>query len=433
MPSFLYSETYTYYKGLIETGHLAPGSKMPSLRQCCKDRGISKTTAENAYFALIADGYIISKERSGYYVSSIKRILPENNTNTPDNKAFPDNNKNKYDLSIIGEDTSAFCFDLWFKYMKSAMRDREILSSFGEKQGEKLLRSEIASYIRNSRNIFCTENNVVIGASTQCLLGIALSLLKEKGCQTASLPTVNFSAYARSFEDNGYSVSFRNKNADIIYVSPFHMTLWGEVMSRERRFELSMHSKTGHWVIEDDYLSDFNYSGSAAPSIFSLNGGEHCIYIGSFSRVLLPSIRISFMILPDELIEIYNSIGIYFDQTASKTEQIALFRLLRDRQINKHIKKIRRLYGKKREILISILDEICRKENFYMPSCDCGTEIGVIAEKLDDRDIEKLLSKYEISCRIIRQDKDKTLLLFSCGIIDIEKLLELKEKVSDNK
>ena len=126
------------------------------------------------------------------------------------------------------------------------------------------------------------------------------------------------------FNDAGFEVHTRDKNADIIYVSPSHMTRWGDVMSNKRRLELVEYSfNNNSTVIEDDYENDFLYNVKPTPALFTLGHGN-VIYIGSFSAMLLPGIRISFMVLNDKLTKLYNQNKYKFAQTASKTEQIAL-------------------------------------------------------------------------------------------------------------
>ena len=258
--NILYIKTYSYYKELIEDGKFLPGDRMPSLRECCKELGISKTTAEAAYFQLVADGYIVSQERSGYYVSMNKKASLNKNQLATTNPKKSKKIAVRYDFSKIGEDPEYFCFSLWQRYMKSALRYTETLVSYGNSQGEEELREEIAEYVRKNRNIYCTLDDIVIGASTQSLLMILLPILKNEGLRTASVPTVGFERYAKVFEDNSFAVGYRDKEADVIYVSPAHMTSYGEAMSLKRRHEIAKHSENGHIIIEDDYQNEFNYS-----------------------------------------------------------------------------------------------------------------------------------------------------------------------------
>ena len=434
----LYIETYSYYRQLIEEEKLSAGERMPSLRECCKELNISKTTAESAYFQLVADGYIVSRERSGFFVSDIRRDSLNKSQQSPNKTYEPilegnndDSYEASYDFSKIGEDPEYFCFSLWQRYMKSSLRFTETLMSYGNPQGEIELREEISNYVKKNRNIYCTADDVVIGASTQSLLMILLPILKNEGMRTASVPAIGFDRYAKVFEDNDFAVGYRDKEADVIYVSPAHMTSYGEVMSLKRRYEITKHSEDGHIIIEDDYQNEFNYSKHPCPSIFALSKGENVVYLGGFSRVLMPSIRISFMILPTGLKEKYKEISSKYDQTASKTEQLALCHFLRDDQLNRHIRKIKRLYGVKRERLAEILGWLCEglsgadKRKVSLLIGECGTEMEIRVQGIGRDVLEYYLSEHDMKCAVNEQEGETFHLLFSCGIIGLEKMKEI--------
>ena len=429
-PRILYMETYAYYRTLIENGTLEKGTRMPSLRRCCRERSISKTTAENAYFQLAADGYIVSRERSGFFVSSAGVVAPA--VQAPESMTGTETPavSSPYDFSRVGEDASAFCFGLWQKYMKSVMRDTSALISYGEAQGEAELREELACYVRKRRNIYCSAENIVVGASTQNLLSLLLPMLREKGLRRASVPTASFSHSARVFADFGFRVGYRDKQAEIIYVSPSHMTAWGEVMSLKRRYEIHEHSRKGHLILEDDYQNDFNYSGQPCPSIYALSGGEHVVYMGSFSRVLLPSIRISYMILPRELVPLYARTSALYGQTSSKAEQLALCRFLRDDQLDRHVRKIKRLYGAKRELLREILEMFCDGKNYVPLIGESGTELAVRTSGVSEASVRRRLESLGMACRIVPEKNDRYLLIFSCGIISVQQMEELRQKLA---
>lgn len=423
----LYIKVCEHYKNLILKGQLKPGQKLPSIRKTCEELSVSKTTAENAYFQLTAEGFVMPKDKSGYYITDIvndKKKNESDSSKTRINRALAE--QIKYDFSKVGEDQDAFCFDLWQKYMKSAMRDYDKLLSYGMPQGEYDLRYEISEFVRKRRNIICTPEQIVIGAGTQNLLHVLLPLLKQY--KSASVPTIGFKEFAFIFENYGFKVGIRQKDNDIIYVAPAHMTRWGEVMPLKRRHELANHIKNGHFVIEDDYLNELVFSNESTPSIFALSGGTNVAYIGSFSRVLLPSIRISFMILPMDMVEAYNNVKNYMLQTASKTEQIALCSFLRDGHLLRHIKKLRKLYSRKVDLLLDELGKMCEMVNEELKNsdvnlellkCQSGTEAGVIIRCADVKNNAALLKKRLIDYKtnVLIREEDHILLIFSCSII----------------
>lgn len=145
----LYLEVYHYYRKMIMENRLLPGSKMPSLRKCAQDLKLSRTTIENAYLQLAADGYIIARPQSGYYVTDIARKQHHLTLEKP----FIDTIPCVYDFASSGVDRESFRFDLWQRYIKSALRQDERMLSYGEPQGEKDFREVLSDYVRERRNV----------------------------------------------------------------------------------------------------------------------------------------------------------------------------------------------------------------------------------------------------------------------------------------
>jgi len=335
-----YIEVYEYYKSLIIKGQYQSGDKMPSIRKACEVLSVSKTTVQNAYFELQADGYIISQPQSGYYVT----YSAPRKTQSAEPEKVED--KIKYDLKSGDADSESFDLKLWQRYIKSALRQKERMLSYGCAEGEEDLRQVLSHYIRDKRNVETSPDRIIVGAGVQALLSILCVLTKDR--KTVSFPTESFVQGISLFESSGYKVRTRYKDADIIYVSPSHMTSYGDVMPIKRRLELVKHSKEiGSLIIEDDFDSDFLYQSKPTPSLYALAGGENVIYMGSFSNVLIPGIRISYMVLTQELAIKFDKMKDCFAQTASKTEQIALCGYIRDGHIASQTRKIRRHYTAK--------------------------------------------------------------------------------------
>lgn len=346
-----YIEIYNYYKNLILTNQLKAGDKLPSVRAATQLLPVSKTTIQNAYFELQADGYVIASPKSGYYVTEQKNIVPKATTHTEENS------KILYDLKSGDADEESFDIKLWQRYIKSALRQEERLLSYGDVQGEADLREVLSDYIRTKRNVSASPDRIVVGAGVQSLLYILCSLIKNKG--TVSFPDKSFVQGMNLFADYGFEVKTRNKDAEIIYVSPSHMTSYGNVMPIKRRLELVEYSKErGSLVIEDDFDSDFLYQTKPIPSLFALSNAQNIIYMGSFSNVLIPGIRISFMVLTEGLANEFQKYKNRFSQTASKTEQIALCQYIRDGHINSQARKVRRLYTAKAKYFCDELQKV---------------------------------------------------------------------------
>ena len=297
-----------------------------------------------------ADGYIIANEKSGHYVSGIRSTGP-----TP-SKQQNNNNRIIYDLKSGGADEDAFNLKLWQRYIRNALRQQERLLSYSEVQGEYDLREVLSEYIREKRNVIASPDRIIIGAGVQCLLNVLCSLIKTR--DTVSFPDNSFRQGISLFEAYGFDVHTRYKDAKIIYVSPSHMTSYGDVMPTKRRLELVRHSeKMNSLIIEDDYDNDFMYHTKPTPSLYALSNAGNVVYMGSFSNVLIPAIRISFMVLTDELANEFNLSKDKFAQTASKTEQIALCGYIRDGHIKTQTRKVRRHYTSKARQLLNCIQE----------------------------------------------------------------------------
>jgi GntR family transcriptional regulator/MocR family aminotransferase len=413
----LYMEVYDYYKNSILEGRLRPGDKMPSLRKCSEELRLSRTTIENAYLQLAADGYIVSKAQSGYYVTNLVEHL--HLPHKKDNDIAP---PCRFDFASLGVDKESFRFDLWRRYIKSALRQDERLLSYGEAQGEKDFREALAAYIRERRNILCSADDIVVGASVQSLLQILCPLIKEVYKSTnVSFPNPAFVQGSTVFEDFGFQVRYRNKDSDVIYVSPAHMTKWGEIMPVSRRMELLRHASTnGRLVIEDDFENEFVYFQKPTPSLFGLSGGEGVVYIGSFSRLLLPSIRISFMILPAPLLAAYQKKADFYNQTASKAEQIALCQFIRDGHLAAQTRRLKRLYSAKLKQLLSAVRQVFGARSKIRIG-SAGTSLALTLPFTNGGEqLKKQAHAKGLRLQILNETESEVTVILSCSSMPIE-------------
>ncbi|WP_458457870.1 MocR-like pyridoxine biosynthesis transcription factor PdxR [Pseudobutyrivibrio sp.] len=421
----VYEQVYEFYVKQIEDKALKSGDKMPSIRESERTLNVSRTSIETAYLQLAADGYIYSVEKVGYFVSDMVERAMEKEKIEVGLKEKSDIKGYIYDLATIGEDKEVSCLQLWRRYMKSALRQEERLLNYPNNQGEEDLREEIASYVRKNRNIICSPEDIVIGAGFQNLLSLLIPLIP--GEKTISFPTKNFADGATIFKNAGFTVNYRDKESHVIYVTPSYMTKWGEVMTMKRRHELIDHArKNGHLIIEDDYQNEFVFSNKATPSLYAMTGGENIAFLGSFSRVLLPSVRISYLILPKGVRQEYEKIRRLYNQTASMAEQIALASFLRDGHLNRHIKKMRRLYEDKRKLMYKSLKQAFGNDGEIMLG-ESGMEMGV---KLSRNAINTKLDKCNVKVNVVETSEGTATFLVSCSKIDIEEIGEAVLKLN---
>ena len=422
----VYEKVCDYYINQMKEGALKPGDKMPSIRTSEKILGVSRTSIETGFLQLAADGYIYSVEKVGYFVSDILENngeLEEQETQIVNVGAKP----YEYDLATIGEDKTASCLDLWRRYMKSALRQEDRLLSYADNQGEYDLRQEIAAYVRKNRNIICSADDVVIGAGFQNLLQILIPLIP--GEKTISFPTKDFMDGAILFKNANFTVNFRDKESHVIYVTPSYMTKWGDVMTMKRRRELAEHvTKNNHLLIEDDYQNEFVYSSKPTPSLYAMTGGENVAFLGSFSRVLLPSVRISYLILPKKARKEYQKIRGLYNQTASKAEQIALAQFLRDGHLDRHIKKIKRIYDDKRNFMYEALNNSFSNDAEIIMG-ESGMEIAL---KLKGERVLEKIENSQIAVNILEASENAVTMLISCSKIETENIYKAIQKLNDS-
>lgn len=413
----LYMQIYNYYKDLITTGKLVSGSKLPSIRQSSAQLSVSRTTVENAYMQLAADGYIIAKPQSGYYVSGLNFALHKPNVGSVSGKSRK--NDIIYDFASAKVDRNSFDFNLWRRYIKSALRQDERLLSYGEPQGEYELRSALAKYIGEKRNVVCGSDSIIVGAGVQSLLHIICALWN--GEKSISFGDADFGQGIAVFADHGWDVRFGNCDASVIYTTPSHMNNLGSVMTvRERLALIRSADKNSSLIIEDDYDSEFSYFNRPAPSLQSLTGGHNIIYMGTFSRLLVPSIRISYMVLPPDLLSEYYLIADRYNQTASKTEQIALSRFISDGHLASQTRKLRKLYSAKAKFLADTVKTVFA-DSVDVSQTENGLKLCVVFKNAISA--EKLMSAAEKRGIAILAYTDKvgnTNMVLSCTSVETE-------------
>lgn len=339
-----YLRVYNYYKELILSEKLPARTKLPSIRKAAIQFQMSRTTMENAYLLLAAEGYIISKPQSGYYVTDIAEKQKEQIKITSSKKQ-KEQKAILYDFLTSNVDRDSFKFEVWRRYMKSALRQDERLYSYGEPQGEWDFREVLCGYLQKERSVVCSPEQIVIGAGVQSLLNILCPLIAQR--RRICFYNKEFIQGRAVFEDYRFEIceNYKEMGNGIYYVSPSQMTRWGGVMTITERRELIAEAyQQDFLIIEDDYNSEFRYYQKPTPSLQGLAGGRTVVYLGTFSKMLLPSIRMSFMVLSPELLEVYEKRKDMYNQTASKAEQIAITQFIRDGHLSSQIRKSRKIH-----------------------------------------------------------------------------------------
>ncbi|MEG1848488.1 MAG: PLP-dependent aminotransferase family protein [Lachnospiraceae bacterium] len=376
----LYEQIYTYIRNEIREGKLLRDEKLPSTRALAEHLQVSRSTVDLAYDQLLSEGYLESKPYKGYYVCPIEGLLSLQSSN--DITAYdvvsnpPTEKKNYlYDFTTNGIDREGFPFATWRRICKNTLLEHEdALFSMGDSGGEEVLRTVIAGYLHTSRGVNCSARQIVIGAGNDYLLLLLAKILGSD--RTVAMEEATYTRAQRTFLSCGYHLitvpmdesgmcveHLEDSEADIAYVMPAHQYPMGIVMPIGRRTELLNWASQSNcrYIIEDDYDSEFRYKGKPIPSLQASDQDGSVIYIGTFSKSIAPAIRVSFMVLPQELLKQYESTTDYLASTVSRTDQMMLAEFLRGGYYERHLNKMRKYYKTKHDLLLSCLKGLSAK------------------------------------------------------------------------
>ncbi|WP_195891731.1 MocR-like pyridoxine biosynthesis transcription factor PdxR [Bacillus ndiopicus] len=361
----LYEQLYEGIKDAIIQQKIAVGEKLPSKRKLSDFLNISQTTIELAYAQLLAEGYIASKPRVGYFVEDIDELpfIEKPISSTASNYK---KRTYKIDFSPGKIDEDSFPFTVWRKYAKELIdsHSKELLQ-IGDRQGECELRTQIASYLYQSRGINCTAEQIVIGSGTEQLMPFILRLFDDANI---ALENPGYSAIPRNqfehvvipvdVDSDGLQIDQLEKTeANLVYITPSHQFPTGAVLSAARRAQLLKWAaqKVSRYIIEDDYDSEFRYIGKPIPALHSLDQNDKVIYISTFTKSLMPSLRVAYFVLPPTLLARYNEIFGYYSATVPRFDQHILAHFMKDGHFSKHLNRMRKIYRKKHDKLLTIL------------------------------------------------------------------------------
>ncbi|PEN59926.1 PLP-dependent aminotransferase family protein [Bacillus wiedmannii] len=361
----LYVQLYEYIKKEIKDGTIPAFTKLPAKRKLASYLQVSKNTVEVAYEQLLAEGYIESASRKGYFVCKIEQMIyVEGSEAKVEEVSFREENY-KFDFTQTGVDTNTFPFTMYRKLINDVWQphNNELLF-LGHPQGELSLREEIANYLYESRGVRCSASQIVLGAGTQILVKLLFQLLK------GSNYAVENPGYHRKmvvFEQGEKKVQMlsldrdgicmaelENSDANVVFVTPSHQFPYGMIMPITRRTQLLQWAKKeeDRYIIEDDYDSEFRYSGKPIPALQGLDTNGKVIYMGTLSKALLPSLRMSYIVLPKNVIKKYQKEYLFYTQSVSRMDQEVIRKFLNEGYWEKHIHKMRVVYRKKRDRLV---------------------------------------------------------------------------------
>lgn len=425
----LYIQLYEYIKKEITLGLLKPDSKLPSIREASFALNLSKTTIENAYSQLVAEGYIDNKPKRGYFVCDLSEY---NFVKSELTTQYESEQNNEFPYINDGVDRESFDISAWKRIYNKVISDKTTnIYSSGSVQGEKDLRYEISNYVNSMRGGNTTKEQIIIGAGVQYLLSILIEIICED-YNTVAVEMPGFKKAEYIFENHSFNIRHMHitedgfpikklleSDAKVLYISPSHQYPLGTIMPVNNRMELlDWAVKNNGLIIEDDYDAMIRFGGMPIPSLQGLDTNDLVVYLGSFSKMLLPSLRISYMVIPKKLLPKYNEIKFRHTQSTSKIDQLVLANFMKEGYMLKHIRKIKRIYKKKNVLLSNSLKNLY-KNNFEIINQDSGLHLVCAANTSKKYDsILKDAKNNKISINVIRTDEKK--IVFSLNYSGIE-------------
>ena len=385
----LHRQIYDQWRQGILTGRFRRAERVPSTRELSAALEISRSTVAQAYDQLIAEGYLESARGSGTFVC---RELPDDvlqprRAQAPQPEKAPPIRLSRYGAGLTNDfayasaapgfigfaqwrpDLSLFPLSIWRKLMTRRLRSSalELFDYADQSEGYEPLRKEIAAYASRSRAVRCSPEQVIIVNGSAQGIDLCVRLLLDPGGEVAlENPGYHgahpiFTGYGARLrpariDENGIVIGDLGRKARLVYVTPSHQFPTGVAMSLARRLELIEWSRQHNAVlIEDDYDSEYRFSGPPLPSLQGLAGNVAVIYVGTFSKVMFPSLRIGYVIVPPSLIARMRRAKWLADRQTPVPEQAALADFIAEGHLERHIRRMRRRYGARRNALVESL------------------------------------------------------------------------------
>ena len=391
----LYEQLYRSLAAEMRTGAVPAGTRMPGKRRLAAELSVSVNTVDAAYQMLAAEGYLEARERSGFYVQEYL-ALPESAAPAapPKAEAVPKQRPIRYDLSTRGVDPGLFPFRTWARLQKELLYSSPELLTHGDAQGDLALRQALAGYLEEYRGVRCGAHQIVVGAGLEYLLGLLAPLLPG----SAAVENPGYPRAKQVLENNGVAccclpvdedgLSIRalsDSGAAVCYVTPSHQFPTGVTMPAGRRAELlhwAARCPGRRYIIEDDYDSEFRFDTRPLPSLQGMAGADGpVVYLSTCSRSLAPSIRIAYMVLPEQLLPAWHAKYRLYSSTVSRFEQQTLARFITGGYFTRHLARERVAYKARRDALTAALQEAFAPEELHLTGLHTG--LHLLAELRD--------------------------------------------------
>ncbi len=380
----LYRQLYQQIQRAILAGTATPGSALPSSRRLAAELGVARITVTQAYEQLLAEGYVVSRPGAGVFVAGDLPLLGEKRpfsptlsewgervlmTGEPETAAGV---RPAIDFGIGRSFAQIFPYDVWRRLLARYLStDDAMLSRYGSVSGFMPLRQALADYLARYRSLNCTPEQIVIVSGAQQVLDILARLLLQPGdevlVETPGYVVAFdlFRAYglrltALPVDDEGFPVEKipAHNQARLAFVTPTHQFPHGGTMSLRRRLRLLQWAQQRDGlIIEDDYDGDLRYNGRPQAALQSLDEDGRVVYLGTFSKVLFPALRLAYVVLPPALLQPFLQAKALIDRGAPTLTQAAVADFMQEGHYERHLGQLRHVYGRRRGALVAAIEQ----------------------------------------------------------------------------
>nr|BDT28920.1 PLP-dependent aminotransferase family protein [Bacteriovorax sp. HI3] len=399
-----YKGIYNRVRKSIQNGSLKPGDKVASIRSLSEELKVAKRTVEAAYDMLIGEGYLVTKGPRGTIVNPdlvIRETSPEklNRLNDPELVSIVKLRELKglFRLGIPAQDH--FPYKTWLLISGRVVRKMDAADLLNPPVlGYRPLREAIANYVNVSRGISCSPEQIIITSGYKHSLSLILHTLAQKTDKVVFedpgyifglklLKRIVNKLYFNPVDSNGLNLDYfkkYNTDAKFVLTAPTHQSPLTVSLSLSRRQELlAWATARKSWIIEDDYDGEFHYTKRVIPALKSLDVNDRVIYIGTFSKTIMPAIRTSYIVVPAATVSNFMETSEIFETSQPLISQKILASFIQDGHFYRHLKKMRVLYQERRKFVISALEKAFPRV-FKLETTDGGMQLIAYLEKGSD-------------------------------------------------
>lgn len=381
-------QIYDQVRGAIMQSALKPGDRLPSSRDFAQRLGVARASVVAAYDLLLAEGYAVGRPGSGTYVSTdlsgVAELKPAVDAAPRSPSVVPDRVRDLDEVVLPPPQADQRLFtsgrtlldaramDAWSRSTRRALRTLDpVHFGYSDPRGDKALRAAICDYLRAARGVICEPDQVIVTAGAQHAVDIAARVLLKEGDRVwmedpgypatrHALAAMGADIFHTPVDRSGVVVAAGVEaapQARVAFVTPSHQYPLGMTLSMGRRMELLAWARTaGAWIVEDDYASEFRYSGPPLESLQGLDGGERVIYVGTLNKALFPGLRMGYLVAPRPLVTAFVNARQLMDRQPPTLTQAIVLDFMREGHFAAHIRRRRLAYKAQRDALAGALE-----------------------------------------------------------------------------